>query len=109
MKVTIHMAMGSNEQAVAEIDLKDLHQWDERVAPVLKRLEERVGERARRIIAGNKQMQELRAKDPVLANTCHNIILVCLGQMVTVDSTGLVEKDWQAPAEAQLAPAEEAA
>lgn len=106
MKLTIHMAMGSNEQGVVEIPLKDLQDWDAKVAPVLKRLEQRVGDRARRIIEGNKQMQELRKKDPIMANTCHNIILVCLGQMVTVDSTGLVEKDWQAPQEAQLAVSE---
>ena len=109
MKLTIQMSMGSNEMAVVEVPMKDCQEWGERVAPVLKRLEERVGERAKRIIEGNKQMQELRAKDPVLANTCHNIILVCLGQMVTVDSTGLTDKTWEAPDEAQLRPVEEAA
>ena len=41
MKLTIHMAMGSNEQGVVEIPLKDLQDWDAKVAPVLKRLEHR--------------------------------------------------------------------
>ena len=102
MKVTFHVACGSNEQVVAEMDVKDVAQWDERVLPVLKKIEQRVGDRARRIIEGNKQMHELMKRDPALANLCHNIILVCLGQMVTVDDTGLVDKTWDVPAEAKL-------
>lgn len=102
MKLTITMMMGTNESAVAEVDMKDCHQWEDRVAPVLALLEARVGERNRRIIEGHRGMNELRAKDPVLANMCHNIILACLGQMVTVDTTGLIEKTWEEPESAKL-------
>jgi hypothetical protein len=102
MKLTITMMMGTNESAVAEVDMKDIHQWEARVVPVLRMLEARIGERNARIIAGHKGMAELRAKDPILANTCHNIILACLGQMPMVDTSGIIEKEWEEPEGAKL-------
>jgi len=102
MKLTITMMMGTNESAVAEVDMKDVHQWEDRVVPVLRALEARVGERNSRIIQGHRGMQLLREKDPVLANTVHNIILACLGQMPMVDTSGLVDKTWEEPEAAKL-------
>ena len=106
MKVTLHVALGSNEQAVVEVPMKDVQEWDARVRPALDKLGERVGQRARLIMQGNRQMQALRAENPELANTVHNIILVCLGQMPEVFTEGMVSKDWEAPEQAQLRRAE---
>lgn len=91
MKLIVQMAMGSNESAVAEMDLKDVEQWDDRVVPVLKRLEARVGDRARRIMAANKQLKDLYVKDPALASLVQNLVLVALGQMPTITTEGLVD------------------
>lgn len=91
MKLSIQMMMGSNESAVLEVPLKDVEDWDRKVAPALKRLEARVGDRARRIMAANKQLKDLQATDPVMANFVTNLVLVALGQMPEVGSLGLAD------------------
>lgn len=91
MKLTIHMAMGSNEQAVLEIPLKDLQDWQGKVAPALKAMEERVGQRARRILSANTQLKALQAKDPVAASLVHNLVLLALGEFPQVGTIGLVD------------------
>jgi hypothetical protein len=97
VKVSIQVAVGSNEAIVVESELKDPSQWAERIAPVFAHLEARVGDRSRRIMAGSEKLRELAAHDPVLAEHVKNLVLVCLGQMPTVTTEGLVEKQLNLP------------
>ena len=91
MKLNINMSMGSNEVAVAEINLKDAGEWDRVVAPVLKKLEDRCGDRARRIMAANGQMKTLFASDPKTYNLVHNLVLMCMGQVPEPAALGLTD------------------
>ena len=91
MKVTIQMIMGSNESVTLEIPVEKIDQWDARVKPVLSKLEERVGDRARRIMAGNAQMKELFGRDPQTYNLVHNLVLLCLGQVPEPSALGLTD------------------
>ena len=97
MKVTIQVVAGSNESIQVESDLKDPSQWDERVKPVLAKIEQRVGDRARRLMAGSTQLRELAKAHPEQASLVQNLVLICLGQMPTVTTEGLVEQAFETP------------
>ena len=91
MKLTIQMALGSNEQAIIEIPLKDVQDWDTRVAPAIRRLEQRVGERNARIMAANKQLRDLAVSDPATAFLVQNLVALALGGFPESNAIGLMD------------------
>jgi len=109
VKVTIHVAAGSNEQIVVESELKNPTEWAEKVQPVFAHLEARVGDRARRLMAASNQLKELGKHSPELASLVQNLVLIALGQMPSVNTEGLVERAFEAPVLQKVEGAEEAA